>query len=42
MCGYTGFTNFIDNSNVIIENMMDRIKHRGPDAEGKYIDGDIG
>lgn len=41
MCGYTGFTNFIDNSNVIIENMMDRIKHRGPDAEGKYIDGDI-
>ncbi|HAP79467.1 MAG TPA: asparagine synthase (glutamine-hydrolyzing) [Ruminococcus sp.] len=41
MCGYTGFTNFIDNSNVIIENMMDRIKHRGPDAEGKYIDSDI-
>ncbi len=38
MCGYVGFTNHIDNSNVVLGAMMDRIKHRGPDAEGQYID----
>jgi len=38
MCGIVGFTNHIDNSNVVLSNMMDKIKHRGPDAEGKYID----
>ncbi len=41
MCGIVGFTNCIDNSNVVLEKMMDRIKHRGPDAAGKYIDEDI-
>jgi asparagine synthase (glutamine-hydrolysing) len=41
MCGIVGFTNNIDNSNVVIGEMMDRIKHRGPDAEGKYVDEDI-
>lgn len=38
MCGIVGFTNFIDDSNKVIGEMMDRIKHRGPDAEGKYVD----
>lgn len=38
MCGIVGFTNSIDNSNIVIEKMMDRIKHRGPDAEGKFLD----
>ncbi len=38
MCGIVGFTNSIDNSNTVIDKMMDRIKHRGPDAEGKYVD----
>ncbi len=41
MCGFVGFTNYIDNSNLVIGNMMDRIKHRGPDSEGKYVDEDI-
>ena len=41
MCGIVGFTNNIDNSNDVLEKMMDRIRHRGPDAEGKYIDEDI-
>ena len=41
MCGYVGFTNKINDSNIIIEKMMNRIKHRGPDAAGKYVDGDI-
>lgn len=38
MCGIVGFTNNIDNSNTVIKEMMNRIKHRGPDAEGEYID----
>lgn len=41
MCGIVGFTNNIDNSNEVIGRMMDKIRHRGPDAEGKYVDGDI-
>ena len=41
MCGFVGFINRIDNSNVVLEKMMDRIKHRGPDAEGSYIDSNI-
>lgn len=41
MCGIVGFTNNIDDSNEVLGRMMDRIRHRGPDAEGKYIDDDI-
>lgn len=41
MCGIVGFTNTIDNSNKVIGEMMDKIRHRGPDAEGKYVDEDI-
>ncbi|MCM1132611.1 MAG: asparagine synthase (glutamine-hydrolyzing) [Ruminococcus flavefaciens] len=41
MCGIVGFTNFIDDSNKVIGEMMDRIRHRGPDAEGKYVDENI-
>ena len=41
MCGIVGFTNNIYNSNDVLEKMMDRIRHIGPDAEGKYIDEDI-
>lgn len=41
MCGIVGFTNDIDNSNAVLGKMMDRIRHRGPDAEGKYIDDGI-
>ena len=41
MCGYVGFTNNIDNSNIVINEMMDRIKHRGPDSDGVYIDDGI-
>ena len=41
MCGYVGFTNCIDDSNKALENMMNRIIHRGPDSGGSYIDGDI-
>lgn len=41
MCGIAGFINNKDNKNEIIKKMTDRIIHRGPDAEGFYIDDDI-
>ncbi len=41
MCGYVGFTNTKNDSNKTIEEMMDKIKHRGPDSGGKYTDNDI-
>lgn len=41
MCGFVGFTNHIDNTDEILGMMMDRIKHRGPDSEGKYIDENV-
>ena len=43
MCGITGF---IDSNNkkskeVIIKKMADRIKHRGPDSDGYYVDSNV-
>lgn len=38
MCGFTGFTNYIDDASIVIEKMMDRIAHRGPDSAGKFVD----
>lgn len=37
MCGITGFVGKQENKEEILEKMMDVIKHRGPDSEGKYI-----
>ncbi|MBQ8108233.1 MAG: asparagine synthase (glutamine-hydrolyzing) [Ruminococcus sp.] len=41
MCGIVGFTNNISQASDVLENMMNRIRHRGPDSEGKYVDDDI-
>ncbi len=41
MCGFVGFTNTIENAAQVTEDMMDAIRHRGPDAGGKYVDDDI-
>ncbi len=41
MCGFTGFTNFIRDDGTVLEKMMNRIVHRGPDSAGKYVDDDI-
>jgi len=41
MCGFVGFTNDINDSNQVLQKMLDSIQHRGPDAEGTYIDEDI-
>lgn len=41
MCGYVGFTNQIENADAVLGEMMDTIRHRGPDSEGKYVDEDL-
>lgn len=38
MCGFVGFTNYIKDDGTVLENMMNRIVHRGPDSAGKFTD----
>ncbi len=38
MCGFVGFTGQVPDSERVIEAMMDTIRHRGPDASGRYVD----
>jgi asparagine synthase (glutamine-hydrolysing) len=41
MCGFCGFTGCNEQAGKIIQAMMDKIIHRGPDAAGEYLGGDI-
>ena len=41
MCGFVGFSGIIENKKEIINAMMGRIIHRGPDMAGDYIDDDM-
>ena len=41
MCGFVGFTNKINDASIVLGKMMDRIKHRGPDSDGKFVDEQI-
>ena len=41
MCGFVGFTNNIDDNGTILEMMMNRIVHRGPDSAGKFLDENV-
>ena len=41
MCGFVGFTNFIQDDGTVLEKMMNRIVHRGPDSAGKYVDSNV-
>ena len=41
MCGFVGLTNKINDASIVLGKMMDRIKHRGPDSDGKYVDEQI-
>ena len=41
MCGIIGFSGRIDNAEAVLSEMMDRIRHRGPDAGGRYLNGEI-
>ena len=38
MCGFTGFIGQIENAELVLEKMMDRIIHRGPDSSGMFIE----
>ena len=38
MCGFVGFTGRLENKKEILNRMMDRIIHRGPDMAGDFTD----
>lgn len=39
MCGFAGFTGYLENGENVLTNMMNKIIHRGPDSAGQHIDG---
>lgn len=41
MCGIIGFSGHTEHAETVLENMMEQIRHRGPDAGGKYLNGEI-
>ena len=41
MCGFVGFTGAVENKAEVIESMMNRIAHRGPDMGDHYIDDQV-
>ena len=41
MCGFIGFTGILNSKETVLQRMMDRIVHRGPDMGGMYTDGDV-
>lgn len=41
MCGFAGFSGRLENKKEIINAMMGRIIHRGPDMAGNFIDDDM-
>ena len=41
MCGFAGFSGRLENKKEIINAMMDRIIHRGPDMAGDFTDDDM-
>lgn len=38
MCGFTGFIGEVNNSEHILEDMMNQIIHRGPDSGGTFVE----
>ncbi|TAA72706.1 asparagine synthase (glutamine-hydrolyzing) [Planococcus salinarum] len=38
MCGFTGFIGNTERAGSVLEKMMDRIVHRGPDSAGQFLD----
>ncbi len=41
MCGFVGFSGKLENKKEILNKMMGRIIHRGPDSEGEFISDDV-
>ena len=38
MCGFCGFTGQVANREQLLQQMADKITHRGPDSQGVYMD----
>lgn len=38
MCGFVGFTGTLENEDIVLNTMMEKIIHRGPDSTGIYKD----
>lgn len=38
MCGFAGFTGYLEDGKNVLTDMMNKIIHRGPDSAGQYID----
>lgn len=41
MCGIVGFVGARENAQTILQAMMDRIAHRGPDGQGQFLEGPV-
>ena len=41
MCGFVGFTNKIKDDGTVLEGMMNKIIHRGPDSSGKFVSEEV-
>lgn len=41
MCGFVGYMNRKEKDKTVIQNMSNKIVHRGPDSEGLYTDTDL-
>ena len=41
MCGFAGFVGSVEDREQVLHRMMERIIHRGPDSEGKYVDEEV-
>jgi len=39
MCGFVGFTGYLEDGENVLTNMMNKIIHRGPDSAGQHMDG---
>lgn len=41
MCGFVGFTGTLENKDLVVNEMLKKIIHRGPDSNNSYLDQDI-
>ncbi len=41
MCGFCGFTGQVANREQLLQQMADKITHRGPDSQGVYMDNNL-
>lgn len=41
MCGFVGFTGKCENKQMVIDDMLNKIIHRGPDSQQSYVDNEV-